>query len=160
MCVARIMLVSVEQKQTDSALQKSRYVQYCEFAWLQRQHWEQGETYDEADKGCRVASTEDKQAVPSAHYSTRRLSAWPCSYVSIALNADESGKCSEGMQLKDFACDDNGRAGASVDRPALVDSKMMYMKHIYSRANHPSSSSLRVGAGNGAPGPSCVGSRT
>ena len=30
----------------------------------------------------------------------------------------------------------------------------------YSRANQPSSSSLRLGAGRGAPGPSCVGSLT
>lgn len=130
MCVARIMLVSVKPKQTDSALQKSRYVQYCEFAWLQRQHREQGETYDKADKGCRVASTEDKQAVPSAHYSTRRLSAWHCSYVSIALNADDSGKCSEGMQLKDFACDDNGRAGASVDRQRLWEQDDVYEAYL------------------------------
>jgi hypothetical protein len=28
------------------------------------------------------------------------------------------------------------------------------------QANHPSSSSLLVGAGKGAPGPSCVGSRS
>ena len=34
-------------------------------------------------------------------------------------------------------------------------------KHVDLRAKKPSSSSLRLGAGNGAPGPSlCVGSRT
>lgn len=36
----------------------------------------------------------------------------------------------------------------------------IYEGKYYSRANHPSSSSRRLGAGNGAPGPSCVGSRT
>jgi len=34
-----------------------------------------------------------------------------------------------------------------------------FLEH-YLRANHPSSSSLLVGAGNGAPGASCVGSCT
>lgn len=34
--------------------------------------------------------------------------------VLMSSNADETGKCIEGMQLKDSACDDNGRAGASV----------------------------------------------
>ena len=96
------------------------YIQYGELAWLQRQHWEYGKTYDKTDESSRVASTKDKQAVPSAHYSKRRSSAQAFRNVHIASDSDKMGKCIGRMQLKDSACDDNGCAGASAPGPALM----------------------------------------
>lgn len=72
--------------------------------------------------------------------------------VLMSSNADETGKCIEGMQLKDSACDDNGRAGASVKSSSAYGGKMKDMKRILLTCKPPflflsSTGSRQWGAG-------------
>jgi hypothetical protein len=49
---------------------KNPHLQYDKLAWSQGEDRKQGETYDEAGGGAKVASSKDQQTIPAANYNT------------------------------------------------------------------------------------------
>ncbi|MCJ1461512.1 hypothetical protein MMC07_000109 [Pseudocyphellaria aurata] len=115
------------------------YEQDREFARLQHQDREQEEADNKADQGCSVTRPKDEEAIPSTHCARPR--------------------CMTSLHVTVTAVQDSGRI-TSTDHVGSWTMDRGRGRPEDSRAKKPSSSSLRVGAGNGAPGGSCVGSLT
>lgn len=138
-----------------------KYEQYCKFASRNRQNRQKSEADNEADQGCHVTRAKDEQSIPSTDYSTMQLSvrdprSW-CTYLCSHSVADQNQE--REVHDRRRVTKMGAQELSSYHRLLFEETTIRVAVFLDSRANIPSSSSLRDGAGNGAPG-SCVGRLT
>ena len=130
------------------------YIQDRELPGHCGQNEEQAETDDEAYQRGQVARSKDHQPIPSTHYYHRpRVSA---SFNLLHFHPPQARR----QAAERHACDSNGHAGTLGVITARAVIMFRVQRHrerpLDSQAKKPSSSSRRLAAGNGAPGPSSV----
>ena len=144
------------QKAHSARQSKDCNSQDSKFSWLRHEDRPKHKAEHKTCHSCKIATAKDQKAVPSAYCKRAALANGPRKQSFAPLSETIQSQGRERRENVDRV--DRGEVWTVTTNAQI--SRICLKETCNLRANQPSSSSLRLGAGSGAPGPSFVGNWT